>query len=1236
LRKQIAAADDLIREAENEFRTISLLPKDSILNEKINIQEKYLDSSRIMLASMQEEYNVLKGEFLESGKNADKFGIEIQTKYLDWSFMRYLDKKKQLEDFNEQISMTAKKGQKKNVYDTTKINVEDSGTIIRENPTPLSDSALHYLILNRDKLTQSISDDRERLKEHIDIFLDANPASNYNPQILFRLSELYYDEAVEDFSFRLDQYERLRDTKEDSVELEFPEYNLDNVINLYDKIITQYPDDWLADDALFYKAHALKKIGYDDNANREFERLIIKYPESEYYVEANMNIGSYYFSNSTLESNTGLKLAEEAYRRVLAYREHPQFVHAIYHLGWCYYMQDQYDNAISVFKYLVEEVDLDFSISKVENTQVLNPLMREEAIDYIAISFDERNDLDGAINFLSLIGNIDYSALVFKRIGELREEDLDFDAAVDVYTRLIDVYSLSSIAPDATENLIKLYESNNKHEKALKERELFFKRYARGSEWYNHTKNKNPSKIAVVDSMSIANGLYVADDLYRQAEKYGRKEDYLGAMENYERLVETYPDVTAAAEALWNLAIILDSKLNEKEKAYNAYISFSRLKNADEERREQAALNAIALVQKVAASDTGISDTGKHIDSISYQTSRIIKATENYVLLFPNGKSYTDVVMNMGSIYFNKKLYSEAISTYQIITKRGKFDPKYYNAGFLISKCLFGKEDWLRAAGGFEKVWKEAPDEFLRQEAFKLLLQSKFLYAEQLLRSGDYNKAAIEYRNIDRKYPGSEYGDITLFNSAEAFEKQEDWLQSCKTYFELYQKYPLSKLAPDALFNAASTYEKEKRYSKSAEMYELIIKNYPKSAKAKDALFNVGFSYEKLNEFDKLAESNELYSKLYPGEKDVELMLFRSAEFYFKSSNFQKSITLYKNYITRYPKNSRTVEAYFKIGKCHYENNDFINSIMSFNQAEEQNQRFISTGSKGDGYFAGEAAFALAKIKQKQCSDITFNDNSDNLKDRQKDKTALLTQGVNAYQRVMKYKSEKMFEAAYRIGEMYEEYAYTWSKQRLDINDPIKLAVAKKDIDFASASLMKKAFDPLKKVIELGTSLDVIVSEQQQWIDSAKIKLSNNCITVGNFMINGISSMQKSPIPRKIEENILYLFQYRKQLLETLEPLKAETRDFFLNMYKELEKQGIKDKNFEDCYNKFGQINFLIPNEYEKLSEQILSSTDDIPKNLSEAEKEELIFQFEDIVFELQDKALFGYEDALALAQKEN
>ena len=1260
LRKNITGIENSVQKAKDESNKMSEIEKDKkidspvvkkkdslvvkdkdslLVRDKIKKSE-WIDSVIYDLAEKRQEYDKLKKVFIESGSEAERYGRQMQAKYVDWAFMRYQEKKEELEKMQEEIVSRSRQKLEEEGPDTITRETAVHDSVIKDKvserkkpfaPEKEVDVVSLFTSIDIDKLIKSIRDDRIRLGEHIEMLLDASPGSSFSPQVLFRLAELYYDEASEDFDRRLLEYEMLMEKGGDSLTIEFPGYSLAKAIKVYDMIIANYPKDWLADDAMFFKALALKKLGYEEDAKDNFIQLINTYPESEYFVEANMNIGSYFFANPMVEGNKGYKLAEEAYRRVLQFRDHPQFVYAIYHLGWCYYMQDQYSDAIAVFKYLIEEVDLDFDITKFEEKQVLNPLMREEAIDYIAISFNEQDDIEGAIKFLTLIGNIDYAAKVFKRIGELREEDLDFDAAVKVYLRLINEYALSGASPEASLSMIKIFESNNKHQQAMQERENYFKRYARGTAWHAENVKKDTTRIAVVDSMTIAMGLFVADEMYRKAEEQGNSQLYMRALENYEKLVSSYPDNPTASEALWNFAVILDKKINDKKRAYKAYIAYSRLEQADQKRREQAALNAIGIAQSLLPADSLVT-TGK-VETVAV---KVIEAAKNYLEFFPEGESFTDVVMNMGSVYFNRKMYSNAVETYKIITRRGEKDKKYYDAVFIISKCYFGEEKWTKAATGFEKIWKESSDELQRNGAFKLLLQSKFLYAKQLFDAGAYEKAALAYFDIDKKYPQSEYCDISLFNAAEAYEKKEDWQKACDMYFKLFKSYPDSKLAPEALFNAATNYEKMKNHKNAAEMYELIVNGYPGAEKAKDALFNVGFSYEKLGKIDRMAEANERYTQLYPGEKDVEAMLLRSAEYYHKSSMYEKSIKVYRNYIARYPNQAKTVEAYYMIGRCYLDDGDELNATLAFDQAESRNIKLIGNKQKGNSFYAGEAAFSLAELMQSDFTEVSFNVLPKLIKEKQELKTEKLSKAVKAYQRVLKYKSVRMFEAAYHVGEMYEEYAHSWSTQKTGRMDPIKLAVAQKDINLASSKLLKKSFEPYQKVIDLTKGLDTLSPDQQKWADTSKTRLINNYFGAGKYMANAVAAMQNAPIPEEIRQQPLYLFQYKKQMFETMEPLKIQIRDYYNEAYKELKGLAISKKAEDKCLDKFGQLVFLIPNDYDKLAEEILASVEAFPEDMDEEEREELAFQFEDLVFELQDKALFSYEDALEIAKSEN
>jgi hypothetical protein len=115
----------------------------------------------------------------------------------------------------------------------------------------------------------------------------------------------------------------------------------------------------------------------------------------------------------------------------------------------------------------------------------------------------------------------------------------------------------------------------------------------------------------------------------------------------------------------------------------------------------------------------------------------------------------------------------------------------------------------------------------------------------------------------------------------------------------------------------------------------------------------------------------------------------------------------------------------------------------------------------------------------------------------------------------------------------------------------------------------------------------------------------------------------------------LYFYQYQKQLLETIEPMKLQARQYFLWAYRQLDSLKMIGENSKKCIDECMRINFLLGNEYDKLSEKMLREPE-IPKDMKAAEKEELLFQLEDIVYELQDKAISNYEEALRMSKKEN
>ncbi|MCU0608648.1 MAG: tetratricopeptide repeat protein [Chitinispirillaceae bacterium] len=1225
LKSDIQRADDTLAHLNRNLDSAAALFRGDTGNQGA---KKAVDSisARIEKVSqarnrVDREYQLVVHECINDNDKKRAADEEQQSEYVDWAFAKYADKKGVLKKILLQLAARSKAS--KRTADASQ--KPDSAT------APATDTERKFTEADRDNQMRLIADDRSRLTSHIATVLDVYPQSRFNAQILFRLAELHYDAAGEDFQTRLKAYEKKMAAGSDTAGLEFPEYQLDSVIATYDRIIKEYPHGEITDGAYFYKALALQKLGNDAEANGILQALIKEFPESEYFVAANMNIGKFYFDHPKTDNGQGYKFAEEAYRRVLLYREHPEYVPALYHLGWCYYMQDRYNEAIAVFKYLIEETHLEFDPSKTDEKQVSNPLLRAEAIDYIAISFDAENKIEDAIQFLKLVGNIDYASLVLKRIGELREEDLDFGAAIRIYRRLIAEYPNSREAPSTFVALIRLYDTHDKPDSAMLVREEFFRRSTDGGKWREMVARGDSLQSRRLDSMAIMNGLSVADAAYRLADSTNDPSEYARAASNYERLVDSYPGDPHASEALWNLAVILDTKTQERPRAFDRYFAFSKLENMDQSRREQAALNAVAIAQALLPPDSLVQK-----GTLEFAAAKVVEAISNYTSSFASGASINKLTLALGGIYFNRRMFSEAAAEYQKVIDKGPQDNDYFEALSFFGQCKYGEEDWPSAIAAFRKIWKASGDSLRSQSAYKLLMQSEFLNAKKFLAAADFARAAEFFSAIDEKYPGSEYGDIVLFSSAEAYEKIQLWEKACDRYTDLVKRYPQSKLAPDALFNCAENYEKANKYARAAEAYEKLADEYPLSEQAKDALFNVAFCYEKLNQLDKMADANERYSARYPDEKDVEAILLRSAAYYTKSRMWDRAISVYRNYIRRYPRGSKTIEAYFMIAKCAYDQGDMPLALSGFSQTEQQNIAFSRDNLATNNFYAAEAAYYTGMIKREKYSAISLVLPEPKMKLLLKDKTDLLSETAKAFQRVIQYRSERMFEAAYRVGQLYEELSLSWQTQERPPLDPLKEAVLEKEIGMFSSSLLQKSIIPYEKALELAKGFDSLTLEQKQWVAKADSSLKHNFIAAGRLLSGAVNAMGKAPVPKEIQEKPLHFYQYQKQLAEALSPMNEQVRNYYLTVLNRCDSLALSGPLVDTCRSEFVHSNYLIGRGYDSLALQILKNSKDLARNLPPDEREDLVFQLEDIVFELQDKAIFAYEEALARVKSRN
>jgi len=697
-------------------------------------------------------------------------------------------------------------------------------------------------------------------------------------------------------------------------------------------------------------------------------------------------------------------------------------------------------------------------------------------------------------------------------------------------------------------------------------------------------------------------------------------------------LNKTYPETPEAYEALWSLAVIEEQNLGLYDSARVIYLDVSRRK--EEKHKLQAAINAIAVAQRLP--ETEKPDTGK----LTERDKKVVETCQNYVKLFPDrGDETIDVAFIPASTYFNRKIYPKALSIYQLIVAKakGKSDPKAMEALLYAGQCYVGMKDYVNAELTFADLYAAAPEGKYKDEAKTRQVEAAFQDAEEKRFKKDFKTAGELFLRIEQKYPYYVNLDIVLFNAADAFEKQKDWKTAAEVYRRIPEKFQGSKLADGALFNGAICFENDSNYAEAILNYEKLLTNYPISERAKDALYNIGLCYERMKAYDKMAEAQERYAERYPDSKEVEAMLFTSAKFFNESGKLDRAKKAYENFVRRYPGSAGEIECRFNLAQILFKEGDKRSSEDAFNQLIERNTVLSAIGKNND-YYSAEAAFRLADMVRERYMAVRFTLPPKIMEAQQKDKADLLKKTVEAYSRVIQLKSERLFEAAYRIGEAYQHFADVYTQQERDPKmETTKQVVFERDLNQAAVDLYEKSIEPHLVNINLSKSVkrDSLKKEQLRFVDLSRQAVGQILLSQGSFLERTAGVLLNSPVPEKIKRQPVQYYLYQQKLAETVLPMFNQAIDKYVSTAARVKEKNLGDSLVTALNDSLARVLFRRGDLLEKLSYEMLNNPQ-MPKELKPSEKEEMAFQLEDIAFEIQDKALKTFEEGYNYLNDQN
>ena len=1021
------------------------------------------------------------------------------------------------------------------------------------------------------ELDQLQNEKKELIRRGIqdgELQLASNPDPKVVDQILIRLADLYYYQAKDQYLDQMGQYDQLLEAYDEGALQDLPEepaLDFHKSLAIYQRIIDEFPHSEFTDDAVYNRGFLQEEMGQVDQAVKVYQYFVEAFPSSKYIPDAYMRLGEYYFNPPLNDLNQAIR----CYKVVMQYQNHNRYDEALYKLGWSYYRLSQYAEAISYFTTLVENLT--------EQQPYLTPRdarndLREEAIEYIAISFMDYGGPEKMVQYLDRLDWPDWSKDVLLRMGNgYKQQKEEYNLAIQAYRYFIDHVDESE-ALNVRKSIVDCYAALDDQKNLFQARQDIYEHYNPKNPWWVSLDDERTKLDAYrLSELAMRNNF---NALLKQVTDKPDPEGFETVVELGYLYLDTYPEDQYAYMIRWNVALILDTKLHRFKEALQEYLTISLVYSTESYEafaREKglstikdAAQNAIVITDTLIAQEKRLNsgmNSGMMVEASDTSSKAPIPLTDaqkwqamaydNYIKLFPFDEKTPTILSNAGALYYINNYYDEAIKYFKTLMKYFPGHDAARKVELSILESYFAKNDYESTEALAKKILSGNYAPEIKNQARQRLAEAIFLKAQSMASLGKDQKAADEYYRLALEVPQIEFADRALFNSANEYEKIQDYESAIRAYEMLRTTYSTSPLTVDALNNVALNYGEVGKNRLAGDRYRELAGLAKDPQKMQDALHNAYIFYTKGHHWTQAIETAIQFVDRFPEAEQAETMYYQIADHFVQLNQPQRGMNHLISFMWKFPKSARCMDAAFQLGK-YYQSIDSLNQAEKYyNQTFTTWQRMDSVRTEEYAFLAAEGLFNAARIAHKKYESIQFNVPAYRLKAQSDRKEKLLRELEEKYTEIVAMKTVRLPESLYRIAELYDQFAVSWAHQPINEKDPTTLAVKEKAINERTAQIFKQALQAYLRAskglrqlaLELTNSVlqknehsDSLAILTKTWREKSEIKASATLFRMARIHQESIERLLATPVPQELSP--IEQLEYRSQVLvQAIQPL---------------------------------------------------------------------------------------------------
>jgi TolA-binding protein len=644
-------------------------------------------------------------------------------------------------------------------------------------------------------------------------------------------------------------------------------------IELYKKLLAKYPNYERNDQALYNMSRAYEELGQVEEAMKVMTRIVTQYPKSRYIDEVQFRRGEYFFTRKKFLD------AEDAYKTIAATGPTSSFYElALYKLGWTFYKQDLYEDALHRFIGV-----LDYKVSTGYDFEKAHDEIEKKRIDdtfrIISLSFSNLGGSSEVVNYFSKAGKRPYELNIYSNLGEYYLDKRRYADAAASYKAFVKRNPLHKVAPHFDMRVIEIYKKGGFPRLVIDAGKEYATNYGLKSEYWKHFDVKAYPEVLAHLKQNLRELANYYHALYqnKQFEKT-RDENFREALVWYREFLNSFPKDAESPGINYQLAELL---LENKSFA-EAAVEYERTAY-DYPAHEKASSAGYAAVfahrenvKLVAASAAGNAKR------------EVIRSSLKFIDTFPKHEKAAVVLGAAADDLYEMKDYVQALTVAQKLIRDFPAAEQGIrrSAWLVVAHASFDLEKYKEAEDGYKNVLQlSAKDDKNTAALIDNLAASIYKQGEQAGKLGDHKLAADHFLRIAQAAPTSTIRPAAEYDAVASLIQLKDWDKAVAVLQAFRQNYPGHKLQPEITKKMAFVYKEAGKLAIAAAEYERIEKESKDDEMRRGSLLLAADLYEQAKETDRALEVYRRFVAYFPKPLDLALESRHKIALIYKSRN---------------------------------------------------------------------------------------------------------------------------------------------------------------------------------------------------------------------------------------------------------------------------------------------------------------------------------------------------------------